>query len=216
MTFIKQMDEIKERIYKAYATWVTENGKRPEFIEAFVIEATITEETFKTYFDSFESLEKSFWKDLFVESIERTSSQSEFTSYSVNEKLLGYYFTWMEVMKEFRDFIVFSLNKRGFPELYPSEFEWMKKYFEEVVGQLIDEGVASGEIAGRPWITDKYKHLLWSQPVTIIRFWVKDTSENFSGTDALIEKTVNFSFDLMRSNSLDSFVDLAKFHFQHR
>jgi hypothetical protein len=210
------MDKEKERIYNAYVSWVTENKSRPEFIEAFVIEADLKEETFIKYFDSFQSLEKSFWKDLFMEAVAQTSNQSEFAGYSVNEKLLGFYFTWMEVMKEYRDFVVFTLKRLSFHEIYPSEFELLKKYFEEVVGQLIEEGIATGEIANRPWITDKYQHLIWSQPVMIVRFWAKDTSENFSATDALIEKTVNFSFDLMRSNSLDSFVDLAKFHFQHR
>ena len=43
----------------------------------------------------------------------------------------------------------------------------------------------------------------------------KAESENFEDTDALIEKTVNFSFDLMRSNTIDSLFDLAKFHIQH-
>jgi len=210
------MDKTKARIYKAYAAWVTENKMRPEFIEAFVIEADIKETVFRQHFDSFKSLESSFWKDLFTEAVMLTSNQSEYADYSVNEKLLGFYYTWMEVLKEYREFIVFSLNNLRVHEIYPSEFELLKKYFEEIVGQLIAEGVASGEIADRPWISDRYKHLLWSQPVMILRFWAKDSSENFSATDALIEKTVNFSFDLMRSNSLDSFVDLAKFHFQHR
>jgi len=210
------MNKSKKGIYRAYATWVTENKKRPEFIEAFVIEADIKEETFNKHFDSFKTLEKSFWKDLFMDAVTQTSNQNEFAEYSVNEKLLGFYYTWMEVLKEYRDFVVFSLNNLNFYEIYPSEFESLKIYFEDVVGQLIADGIASGEIADRPWITDKYKHLLWSQPVTIIRFWAKDNSENYSGTDALIEKTVNFSFDLMRSNSLDSFVDLAKFHLQQR
>ena len=44
---------------------------------------------------------------------------------------------------------------------------------------------------------------------------LKDKSKNFEDTDALIEKTVNFSFDVMRSNGIDSFFDLAKFHIQH-
>ena len=77
------------------------------------------------------------------------------------------------------------------------------------------EILGTEEIANRMLITDKYKYLLWYQPVSIIKFWIKDESENFENTDALIEKTVNFSFDLMRSNGIDSFFDLAKFHIQH-
>ena len=83
------------------------------------------------------------------------------------------------------------------------------------MGTLVQEGLSTEEIAKRQLISDKYKYLLWAQPVSIFKFWVKDESDNFEETDALIEKTVNFSFDLMRSNSLDSFFDLAKFHVQH-
>ena len=85
----------------------------------------------------------------------------------------------------------------------------------EAISNLVEEGVATQEIAKRLYITDKYHYALWSQPVSIIKFWVKDESKNFEDTDALIEKTVNFSFDLMNPNGFDSFFDLAKFHIQH-
>ena len=210
------MEKNKEKIYRAYTAWVAENKKKPEFIEAFIIEADVSLEVFTSYFKTFIDLEKSFWADLFMDAVTQTSRQNEFDQYSVNEKLLGFYFTWVELIKEYREFIIYTFHNVRFHEIYPSEFDYLKKYFEEVIGQLIVEGMNSGEIAVRPWITDKYKYLLWSQPIMIIRFWSKDTSENFESTDALIEKTVNFSFDLMRSNSLDSFIDLAKFHIQHR
>jgi hypothetical protein len=83
------------------------------------------------------------------------------------------------------------------------------------VGALVLEGISSEEIANRQLIVDKYKYMMWIQPVSIFKFWVRDGSENFEDTDALIEKAVNFSFDLMRSNGMDSFFDLAKFHIQH-
>lgn len=210
------MDKAKNHIYKAYTKWVAENKTRPEFIEAFIIEAGISQPIFLKHFNTFNSLEQCFWRDIFEEAVTLAAAQSEFSSYSVNEKMLGIYFTWMELLKAYRDFAAFVMNDLPVYSIYPSILVSMKSYFEKVAGQLIEEGIATGEIASRPWITNKYSSLLWSQPVMIIRFWVKDTSENFADTDALIEKTVNFSFDLMRSNSLDSFVDLAKFHFQHR
>ncbi len=210
------MDKKKEKLFRIYTTWIAENKKRPEFIEAFVIEADSSENEFKSYFDSFEALEKAFWLDHFQEAVTRTSQQDEYAGYSINEKLLAYYFTWIEILEEHREYVVFAMENCRFYEIYPPQMADFKKYFEDVIGQLVDEGTSTMEIANRPLITERYKYMLWSQPVAIIRFWVRDTGENYENTDALIEKTVNFSFDMMRSNSLDSFVDLAKFHLQHR
>jgi ubiquinone biosynthesis protein COQ9 len=50
----------------------------------------------------------------------------------------------------------------------------------------------------------------------VLRFWVKDDSKNFEQTDALIEKTVKLTFELLGESPLDSFIDLAKFLYQNK
>jgi hypothetical protein len=106
-------------------------------------------------------------------------------------------------------------SRSGFMNYILRSSTYSEMDFLDYAGGLIEEGLATEEIARRQMIADKYKYLLWAQPISIFKFWVKDQSDQFEDTDALIEKTVNFSFDLMRSNSLDSLFDLAKFHIQH-
>lgn len=209
------MDKTRDKIYQSYIDYVLENKKRPKSVHAFVEELKIKEGTFFKYFKSFEQLEKSFWLTVFEQTLERVQSQGEYQAYSINEKLLALYYTWIEELQDYRSYAKYVLNHERIYELYPSEFNLFKDKFEELCTDLISEGIGTEEIANRMFVTDKYKYLLWYQPVSIIKFWVKDESENFENTDALIEKTVNFSFDLMRSNGVDSFFDLAKFHIQH-
>jgi hypothetical protein len=152
---------------------------------------------------------------LFDDVKKNIESQEVYLSYSINEKLLAFYYSWVEQLKDYRSYAIYVSKQERLYELYPAQFDLFKGGFQDYAGELIEEGMVTEEIAKRQLISDKYKFFLWAQPVSIFKFWVKDESDQFEDTDALIEKTVNFSFDLMRSNSLDSFFDLAKFHIQH-
>ncbi len=209
------MNKTQKRIVDKYITFVLENDRKPISIHQFVEGLKIKEGTFYTYFSSFEQLEEEIWNFIFEETVKKIESQDVYTSYTVNEKLLAFYYTWIEELKDYRSFAIHTIHDEKIYELYPASFDLFKEHFENYVSKLIEEGLATQEIAERPFITSKYKSLLWIQPVSIIKFWVKDESKNFENTDALIEKTVHFSFDLMASNGFDSFFDLAKFHIQH-
>ena len=209
------MDKTQEKISREYFKYLLENQKQPPSIPAFMDQLKLKEGTFIKYFKSFNHLEQSFWRTLFEEVLADIQAQEVYQSYSINEKLLAFYYSWIEQMKDYRSYSRYIVDQEKFYEWYPSQFELFKQSFQDYVGSLVEEGLATEEIARRQLITGKYKYLLWSQPVSIFKFWIKDESDNFEDTDALIEKTVNFSFDLMRSNTLDSFFDLAKFHVQH-
>lgn len=209
------MDKTKEKIVKAYIDYLVEHKKQPKSIHSFVEQLKLKEGSFYKYYSSFDDLEKDFWKVLFDKTVEKIQSEEVYQSYTVSEKLLAFYFTWIEAIKDYRSYATYIVKNERFYELYPSCFESFKESFESFSNQLVEEGVVTHEIANRMLITGKYKYLIWYQPVSIFKFWVKDKSNNFEDTDALIEKTVNFSFDLMRSNGVDSFIDLAKFHIQH-
>ena len=209
------MNKTKERIIDHYIDQVLAKGRRPSSVRGFMKELTLKEGTFYKHFNSLDHLEKTIWQNVFDKTIQTIQEEQEYQSYSVNEKLLAFYFTWIESLKDIREYAAFVIKEEKIYEVYPSCFEQFKQSFGQFSSQLVEEGIATGEIASRMFITDRYSFLLWYQPVTILKFWVKDKSENFADTDALIEKTVNFSFDLMRSNTIDSFFDLAKFHIRH-
>ena len=209
------MVKTRERIFNEYIKFILENKKRPLSIFSFSSDLKMKESTFRKYFTSFEQLEKEFWKVIFDRTKYTIENQEVYNSYSINEKLLAFHYTWIEELKGYRNYAVHVLHHEKVYEFYPACFESFKIGFQDFTSKLVDEGLATQEIARRPFITDKYKYFLWYQPISILKFWVKDESNNFENTDALIEKTVNFSFDLMISNGLDSFFDLAKFHIQN-
>lgn len=92
----------------------------------------------------------------------------------------------------------------------------LKVGFKEYARDLVMEGKESQEVTPRRFLNERYPDAFWLQLLMILDFWVKDKSKGFENTDAMIEKSVNTSFDLMGSTALDSVLDFAKFMYQNR
>ena len=55
------------------------------------------------------------------------------------------------------------------------------------------------------------KFASWSHFMLLMKYWLKDNSNNFENTDVLIEKSVNTGLDVLDSNILSQMFDLGKF-----
>jgi hypothetical protein len=80
----------------------------------------------------------------------------------------------------------------------------------------VKEGYQTSEIKERKYISDQYVHGFWLQALFVLKYWLDDTSSQFEMTDAAIEKAVNLSFQLIKSNTLDSLLDFGKFIFTRK
>ncbi|MEQ9262110.1 MAG: TetR family transcriptional regulator C-terminal domain-containing protein [Owenweeksia sp.] len=209
--------DIKDKIIKAYKEHILIHGTEPPSIFAFCKELGITEDVFYEHFNTFEQVAASFWKELFHNVAEEVKAEEGYTAYEAKEKLLTFFYAFFEALKPHRSFALLSfkdsvsLLKRDSQHL--SE---MKKDFKLWAAELINEGIRKGEIAQRLRVTNAYDNILWLQFMFLLNFWRKDGSHDFERTDAAIEKSVRFGFDLMEKNALDSAFDFGKFLFQDR
>jgi hypothetical protein len=202
-------------ISAAYIDFILNKGHRPVSVYEFTKKIKIEEQEFYNLFGSFEGLEKSIWAGFVHSTLDALSSSKEYNAYPVKEKLLTFYFTLIEVLKKNRSFILINTEKET--ELIKNNIlSKSREVFKDYVTQLMAEGIESGEIVKRPYITDKYPEALWLQLLFVLRFWIKDDSAGFEKTDAAIEKAVKLSFDLMGPGPVDSFVDMAKFLYQNK
>lgn len=211
------MTEIKDKkqtILRGYIDYVLENGKAPESVYAFCKKINIEEKEFYEYFGSFEGIDGEIWKDFFSRTLEKLKAEPVYQDYSAREKLLGFYFTLIEVLKEHRSYVVYSMKKNHFPAGLSPVLRPVKEHFTEYIKEIIHKAVNDGEIEDRKMLTDRYYLGFWPQFVFVVDFWVKDHSAKFEKTDAAIEKAVNLSFELLAKNPLDSLLDFGKFVFQ--
>lgn len=210
--------EKAEKIRKSYIDYVLENGQTPASFYAFAKKLKMAEAELYEFYTSFESIEMDVWKSFFDQALKTTETDPTYQGYSVREKLLAFYYTWVEVLKANRSFVSYSYRKLPQPVAAknPQELRLFKEAFLTFANDLLYEGRESKEVIARPYIANKYPEAVWLNTLYILDFWIKDTSRNFELTDTAIEKTVNTGFDLMGRSIVDTVVDLAKFMYQNR
>ncbi|HEY4112206.1 TetR family transcriptional regulator C-terminal domain-containing protein [Puia sp.] len=206
----------KKLFRDAYIRYWLENGKRPVSVYAFCLQLETTETSFYDHFSSFEALEKEIWRSFFEETLEKLKEDETYRAYSVREKLLAFYFLWVQQLRESRSYILLQKSQYLAPPLHLDKLEAFRIAFYDYIRDLIKEAYLSGEVKERKYISDQYVHGFWLQALFVLQYWIKDDSERFEMTDAAIEKAVNLSFQLISSNTFDSILDFGKFMFARK
>lgn len=203
----------KKTIRDAYKTYWLENGKRPVSVFTFCQQLGIAETAFYDQYSSFDAIEKDLWRAFFTDATDKLKEDETYQAYSSREKLLTFYFLWVQTLRENRSYILQQRDSFRVPGLHLDKLETFRLAFYDYVRELIKEGYQTGEIKERKYISDQYVHGFWMQALFVLRYWTNDDSANFEMTDAAIEKAVNLSFQLISTNTIDSLLDFGKFMF---
>lgn len=203
----------KAPIREAYIKYWLEHGRRPVSVYTFCQQLEMTEAAFYDSYASFDALEKDIWRAFFEETLEKLKEDETYKGYGVREKLLAFYFLWVQQLRQHRSYILLQKEKYLAPPLHLDKLEAFRIAFYDYIRELIKDGYQTGEVKERKFISDQYVHGFWLQALFVLQYWVKDDSEGFEMTDAAIEKAVNLSFQLISSNTLDSILDFGKFVF---
>ncbi|MDA9555034.1 TetR family transcriptional regulator C-terminal domain-containing protein [Pelobium sp.] len=201
----------REKIQSAYIDYILTEGKQPASVFIFAKKNKITEAEFYKHYGSFDAIEATIWTDFFVKTINEIKAQDVWQEYSAREKALSFYYSFFELLKANRSFVNHSMShfKKGLHT--PSQLKDAKAAFEELSIEIIQEGLESGELTDRKFISDRYKDALWAQVAFLLNFWIKDFSADFEKTDEAIEKGVNVTFDLFQRTPIDNLLDYGKF-----
>ncbi|RBL88873.1 TetR/AcrR family transcriptional regulator [Chitinophaga flava] len=206
----------KQLIRNAYKLYWLENGKAPVSVFSLCKQLDISESAFYEDYSSLEAIEKDIWLSVFQVTLDQLVQDEIYQQYSAQEKLLAFYFLWVQKLKDDRSYFLLQREKFRLPDLYRNKLETFKQAFYAYVRELIKEGYTSNEIKERKYISDQYVHGFWVQALFVLKYWLNDSSANFEMTDAAIEKAVNLSFQLIKSNTLDSLLDFGKFIFTRK
>jgi hypothetical protein len=203
----------KQQLRDAYKLYWLENGKPPVSVYAFCKIVNIPEQSFYDSYSSLESLEKDIWLGIFEDTINQLKADETYQNYSAQEKLLAFYFMWVQKLRLDRSYILLQKEKFGFPVLDQRQLDSFRKAFYAYAEELVKEGYQTREIKERKYISDQYKHGFWLQALFVLKYWISDTSDKFEMTDAAIEKAVHLSFQMIGANTIDGLLDFGKFMF---
>ncbi|MBD8487418.1 TetR/AcrR family transcriptional regulator [Echinicola sp. CAU 1574] len=207
----------RAKIIESYKTYLLEHGKEPVSVFKFTQSIKLKEVDFYAFFSSFVGVKRAIWQSVFEDTVTILNGQDVYQDYSAREKLLAFFYTWIEELKKNRSYFLALYGAVKLPKgSLPRELGGFRQDFKEFAKTIIQQGEEQEEIASRPYISEKYDEAIWLQVLFVFRFWVNDHSEGFEKTDAAIEKSVNLAFDLMGKSALDTFVDFAKFLYQSK
>jgi hypothetical protein len=198
-----------------FRQYVLEKESMPSTMYALSAFAQKPEASFYKEFNSTESLLSGFWLHLFNDAKTRLESQEVYQGYNAKERILAFYFTFMEHLAEQRSFL-FLLDRMLGMQAKQASLKKIHAAFKEWISNRLSEGKDEGEIANRKFLEDQYPEAFWLQLQFLIRFWLSDDSDGFQKTDAAIEKSLNLTFELMGPGVLDALVDFGKFAWQNR
>lgn len=199
------------QIQDAYIDYVLTHNEEPASVYAFAKNLGTTEQEFYNFYSSFIGVEKAIWSDLTIRAIEEIQQQEVWATYSSREKILAFFYAYIELLKTRRSFVIFSLKKSRSRMSAPEVLDDVKNIFQTFAENIIKSGLESKELADRRFLSNRYKDALWVQFGVILNFWINDSSNNFEKTDEAIERGVNVTFDLFQRSPLDEIIDYGKF-----
>ena len=197
----------------AYLDYLRRHGHAPKTVFAFADAQSITEGEFYRHYASFAVIDRETWVDFGREAREQAAQEPAWQGYGTREKLLAFYYTLLEILKNNRSFVLLTLGRsqRRQPALIPKVLNKFESEFKDFVEEILHEGRSTGEVASRPFLQDGYGRIFLRQLQFILLFFVRDESANFERTDAAVEKAVTLSFDLVGRNTFDSALDFGRF-----
>lgn len=203
--------DTKVKIQQAYQAFIKNKCKKPESFDAFSEHLKSMDIELKDVYHSLTRIERDIVLGTFTETLSRLENEPEYLEFSTREKVLACYFTWLEELVEIREMLK-VLTKHSLISPVTERFlKSVEPVFKTYIEDLLIEGADTGEIADRKIIESRYPVILWYNTRFILQYWLNDDSEDYERTDAAIEKAVNFVFDLLAPNLIDSGFDLLKF-----
>jgi len=202
----------------AYLDYLRRHGRAPKTVFAFADAQGITEGEFYRHYASFAVIDREAWAEFGREARAQAAQEPAWQGYGAREKLLAFYYTLLEILKNNRSFVLLTLGRsqRRQPALVPKVLQQFEAEFKDFIQEILQEGRATGEVASRPFLQEGYGRIFLRQLQFILLYFVRDESANFERTDAAVEKAVTLSFDLVGRNTFDSALDFGRFLLQKR
>lgn len=201
---------LAERIRAAFWDEWLESGNRPASVYRVCKVAGVSEREFYKIYASLDAIESRTWGQLIEETKSELAKEPDLDSFNARQRLLSFLFTYFDQCLDARSrlLIAFPRLRPGPP---PKSLSTFRKGFKGWARDLCKFAIENNEIADRKRLSDAYPEALFGMLWYLTDFNLKDESDGFQDTDALVEKSVRAFFDGTQTQFLDSAFDLAKF-----
>ncbi len=201
----------RQQLIDTYMQYVLEHEKAPVSIYKFSKENGFTEQDFYKHFGSFEGLKSGIWTTFYQMTTDLSQKNKEYESFSNQEKMLTFFYTFFELLTANRSYVLFSLNEDKDKLKMMQQLSPLRKKIKAFAGELIEEKNDEQQLKFLKQPAVIFSEGAWLQFVFILKFWMDDNSPSFEKTDVVIEKSVRAIFDVFATTPLESVIDFGKF-----
>jgi AcrR family transcriptional regulator len=200
-------------ISKEYMRQVLEAGKKPASVFVFCKQAGISEDEFYRTYSSLDHVRDSILSDLVEEIYQSLMQQETYRAYGFREQVLAFFYSFTEGLLYRRSYLLLEFGQVKEPMQQLKALKQFRGEFMKVADQLIGTGIGNGLLKESKFQKRLQQEALWMNLIGVFSFWLRDRSADFEDTDALIEKSVHLTLNLMEQNTLDKAIDLGRFLF---
>lgn len=201
----------KEKIISIYMEWVLLNEKTPLSVFKFCKQNNFTESEFYEYFGSFEGLQIDIWNAFYKQTILLTAKDENYATYSNQEKMLTFFYTFFELLTLNRSYVLFALKDHRDMMKNLSQLRGLRKNVKHFSAELIRENNEDKKLKILKQSVTIFSEGAWLQTLFLLKYWMDDNSAGFENTDIAIEKSVRAIFDVFNTQPLESILDFGKF-----
>lgn len=206
----------KEKIISFYMEYALEHNQKPTSVYQLMKINGASESEFYPFFGSLEGLDKEIFAVFFEKTLELLNKNPETETYGMKNKMLGFYFTFFEMLTANRSYVVMSLKEHKSHLKNLGQLSTLRNHFKNYIADIITEDERTKQDRLVSIQEKSITEAAWLQFLLTLQFWMDDTSANFEKTDLFIEKSVKTIFDLFNITPLESLIDFGKFIFKEK
>ncbi len=205
----------RAKIIETSVDLIIEGGYKAATMRGIAKKAGFGDATIYNYFPTKESILFAYYEERLNDCVEKIKKIEDFNEYSINEQLQTLFHIKLELFLADREFVEISF-KRIFLTLNQNskQIKKIRDLFRVIIKDIFDAASDAGEIP--PQIFDEIiYHLIWDYYIGIVFFWLKDTSDNFSETTILIDRSLDLISSVLESGIVNKAFDLASYFFKN-
>lgn len=171
--------------------------------------------TIYNYFSTKEAILFAYYDDHFQSGIDCLKSIDGFNEYTLAEQIQTFFETSLDLFLPNREFVQESFNLVFFT--FSQNYTLLKPIqtsFTDIINDMFQAAIQVDEIP-----TQVFQEMIclffWDYYVGIVMYWLNDTSDQFTDTSVLIDKSIDLIYTFLKAGVTNKVFDIAIFLFKN-
>ena len=200
--------EQQAKIEKRLKKFLVKENRLPKKMKD-LLKAKETAKSFSAVEKDPQKLFESIMESYITSTLAVLEDDKNYSKMSVREKLLSFYFVFINQIQQDEKFLKVVFSPKQF-QLLRMVKNGMRPPFMSFMDQIVQEGIINEELKSRMVLDKFYAKTLEKDLIIVLKFWLKDQSEEKVKTDELIERLVHLEMNMLGPNFIDDLMGIGK------